>query len=117
MGILSTLLSGAGYGTESGNMVDGAVAGAGGHWFAAIDIAAFEDSQAFGRRMDGVIRQYHASPPAPGFERTWVPGHLEAAIEARQRRMGIPLNDETVRGLADAARRVGVEPGLFAEAA
>ncbi len=30
MGVLASLLSGAGYGTESGNMVDGAIAGADG---------------------------------------------------------------------------------------
>jgi LDH2 family malate/lactate/ureidoglycolate dehydrogenase len=113
MGVLSTLLSGAGYGTESGNMVDGPVAGADGHVFAAIDIAAFEEPARFRARMDGVIRQYHESRRAPGFARTWIPGHLEADIAARYLRDGIPLNDETVKGLAEAAARLGVEaPGL-----
>ena len=112
MGILSTLLSGAGYGTESGNMIDGAKAGADGQFFMAVDISAFEEPTRFARRMDEVIRQYHASPPAPGFARTWVPGHLEADFEARYRREGIPLNEATLRGIAEAGHRVGVDPAL-----
>ena len=40
MGILSSLLSGAGYGTESGNMVDGATPGADGQFYMAINVAA-----------------------------------------------------------------------------
>ena len=114
MGILSTLLSGAGYGTESGNMVDGARPGADGQFYAAIDISAFEDPARFAERMQKVIRQYHASPPAPGFARTWVPGHLEADFEARYRRDGIPLNAETLSGIAAAAGRLGVAATLKA---
>ncbi len=114
MGILSTLLSGAGYGTESGNMIDGAVPGADGQFHAAIDISAFEDPARFAERMQGVIRQYHASPAAPGFARTWVPGHLEADFEARYHKGGIPLNETTLAGLAAAAERLGVTATLKA---
>lgn len=114
MGILSTLLSGAGYGTESGNMVDGAKPGADGQFYIAIDVAAFEEPSRFAERMQRVMAQYHASPPAPGFARTWVPGHLEADIEARYRRDGIPLNAETLAGIAAAAGRLGVAATLKA---
>lgn len=112
MGILSTLLSGAGYGTESGNMIDGAKPGADGQFYAAIDISAFEDPARFAERMQQVIRQYHASPPAPGFARTWVPGHLEADFESRYRRDGIPLNETTLAGIAAAASRLRVPATL-----
>lgn len=108
VGVLSTLLSGAGYGTESGNMIDGPRAGADGHVMAAIDIAAFEEPARFRARMDAVIRQYHAARPAPGFARTWVPGHLELDIARRYARDGIPLNEATVDGLVACARRLGV---------
>lgn len=116
VGVLATLLSGAGYGTESGNMVDGPVAGADGHVMAAIDVAAFEEPARFRARMDAVIRQYHAARPAPGFARTWVPGHLELDIARRYARDGIPLNAATVQGLRDAAARVGVDVGSLAVA-
>ena len=42
MGMLSTLLSGASYGTELSDMIAGAKPGHDGHFFAALDIAAFQ---------------------------------------------------------------------------
>lgn len=113
-GVLSTLLSGAAYGTALGNMADGPKAGADGHFFMALDIAAFGEPAAFKRRVDDVIRQIRASRPAPGVVRTYAPGELEAEYEARYRRDGIPLNDATLAGIAAAARERGVEEGLIA---
>ena len=49
-GLLSSLLSGASYGTELGNMVDGPQAGQDGHFFLAINVAAFEDVSTFTSR-------------------------------------------------------------------
>ena len=66
MGILASVLSGAGYGTESGNMVDGAKAGADGQLFIAIDIAGFADPARFKARVDGIVREVHGSRRAPG---------------------------------------------------
>ena len=54
MGILASLLSGAGYGTESGNMVDGAIAGANGQFYLAVNVASFEDLSRFKSRVDAV---------------------------------------------------------------
>jgi len=107
MGILSSLLSGAGYGLESGNMAEGACPGKDGHFFLAVNIAAFEDPARFRERVDGVIRGIQGSRLAPGFERVYAPGGLEAEIEARYRREGVPLNDATLDGLTRAAARVG----------
>jgi len=108
MGILSSLLSGAGYGLESGNMAEGAYPGQDGHFFLALNIVAFEDPARFRQRVDGIIRQLRSSRLAPGFERVYAPGGLEAETEARYRAEGIPLNDATLEGLARAAARVGV---------
>jgi len=105
MGILSSLLSGAGYGLESGNMVDGAVAGKDGHFFLAIRVAAFEKPEIFRRRVDGIIAEIRNSRPADASAALYAPGGLEAETEARYRREGIPLNEETLSGLAAARRR------------
>src|SRR5262245_37097950 len=113
-GILSTLLSGAAYGTELGNMVDGPRAGADGHFFMALDLAAFGEPAASKQRVDSVVRQIHASAPAPGFTRAYAPGALEAAYEARYAREGIPLNDATLAGVVAAARERGVDAALIA---
>jgi len=108
-GVLSTLLSGAAYGSELGNMVDGPKPGADGHFFAAMNVGAFTDVAAFKRRVDTIVREIHASRRAPGQGRTYSPGALEAEFEARYRRDGIPLNDATLAGLAAAARALGVD--------
>ena len=47
IGMLSSLLSGAAYGTELGNMVDGPAAGKDGHLFIAIDVAGFQPVETF----------------------------------------------------------------------
>ena len=95
-------------------MVDGPHAGADGHFFMALGLAAFGDPAAFKRRVDDVVRQIHASAPAPGFTRCYAPGALEADYEARYRRDGIPLNDATLAGVVAAARERGVDEGLIA---
>ena len=108
MGVLSALLSGAGYGTELGNMVDGPKAGRDGHFFLAINIAAFEDPAVFKARVDALIRQIQAGRRMAGVERLYAPGGLEAETEARYREQGIPLNEETIAGLRGAAAKRGV---------
>jgi LDH2 family malate/lactate/ureidoglycolate dehydrogenase len=108
-GILSTLLSGAGYGTESGNMVDGATPGRDGQFYLALNIAAFEDVETFKARMDKIIREYRGTRLAPGVKRVYVPGEMEAGLERRQRAEGIPLNEATIAGIRDAAAQLGVD--------
>ena len=47
MGVLSSLLSGAAFGTELGNMVDGPKPGLDGQFILALDVGAFEDVDYF----------------------------------------------------------------------
>jgi LDH2 family malate/lactate/ureidoglycolate dehydrogenase len=108
-GILSTLLSGAGYGSESGNMEDGARAGRDGQFYLALKIAAFEDVPTFKARMDRLIAEYKGTRLAPGVRRVFVPGEMEAELEARQRAEGVPLNEATVQGILDCAARLDVD--------
>src|SRR5262245_27425824 len=109
MGILSTLLSGASYGTELGNMVDGPKAGQDGHFYAAIKVSAFVELAEFKRRIDGIVRQIRNGRKAPGITRIYAPGELEAETERRYRLEGIPLNEATLKGIQDSAAEVGVD--------
>src|SRR5262249_11497691 len=109
MGILSSMLSGASYGTELGTMESGPAPGCDGHFLAAIRISGFEDPVRFGERVDCAIRQLTNSRPAAGIERLYAPGGLEAETEAYHRKFGIPLNDVTIGGLLAAARRCGLD--------
>ena len=108
MGVLSSVLSGAAYGADYGDMVNGPVAGADGQFFLALDVASFEEVDRFKRRIDGIIRAIHASRKAPGVERLYLPGEMEANFEASYREAGIPLNDATLGDIAKVARPRGV---------
>lgn len=112
MGILSALLSGAAYGTELGNFVDGATPGADGQFVLVLNVAAFEDADRFKARVDGIIRQIHASRPAPGVNRVLLPGERAAETEERYRAEGVPITDATRTALAEIAVRIGVDPSL-----
>jgi LDH2 family malate/lactate/ureidoglycolate dehydrogenase len=109
VGILSTLLSGAAYGTELGNMVDGPQAGRDGHFFLAINIAAFEQVESFKRRVDKIVREVHGSRGADGVDRVLVPGELEASFERAYATEGIPLAATTINDIADQAERLTVD--------
>ena len=114
MGILASMLSGAGYGTELGNMEKGPRPGEDGHFVAAIKIAAFEEVEHFKERVDRAIRQVHACRTAPGVERLYAPGEKEYLNRQACGRNGIPLNQVTLDDLGRAAVKMGVETGRFA---
>jgi LDH2 family malate/lactate/ureidoglycolate dehydrogenase len=113
MGILSAMLSGAAYGTELGSLEEGAKPGQDGHFVAAIRIAAFEEVARFKARVDGAIRQLRACRRAPGFDRIYAPGELEALNREAYRRDGIPLNAVTLADLRRAAGEIGIETSRF----
>lgn len=110
MGIFSSMLSGASYGLESGNMVDGAKAGHDGHFVSAIKIEAFEEPDRFKAHVDQAIRQIHDVQKAPGFDRTYAPGELEQLREQAYLKEGIPLNKVTLEDLQKMAGRFALPP-------
>jgi LDH2 family malate/lactate/ureidoglycolate dehydrogenase len=115
MGILSSMLSGASYGTELGNMEDGPRPGQDGHFMAAIRVSAFEEVAKFKARVDQAIRQLHTCRLAAGFERIYAPGEREFLNREAYRRDGIPLNLITLADLHRAAGEIGLETGSFEE--
>ena len=108
MGILSSMLSGASYGTELGNMTDGPKSGQDGHFVAAIRIDAFASVKRFKARVDQAIRQIHTCRPASGVDRIYAPGEVEHLNRQAYRRDGIPLNAVTVDDLVQAAQGLGI---------
>lgn len=111
-GVLSSLLSGAAYGTGLGNMIDGPAAGLDGHFFLSIRIAAFVEPESFSARVDAVIREIRESRRKAGAAELFAPGGVEAVIEADHRAHGIPLNDMTLDGLRRAAASAGIPSEL-----
>jgi LDH2 family malate/lactate/ureidoglycolate dehydrogenase len=108
MGVLSSMLSGASYGTQLGDMYAGPRAGQDGHFVCAISVEAFEDTRRFKARIDEAIRELHACRLAPGFERVYAPGELEFLTEQTYRREGIPLTLESIDDMLSTARSLGV---------
>jgi len=117
MGMLSTLLSGAAYGTELGNMVDGAKPGADGHFCMAINIATFQPVEKCRARVDKILAQIHNGNLAPGFDQLYTPGQIGEELEVAYARDGIPLNDETLAGIVSTGRNVGADVSALAQIA
>ena len=113
MGILSSMLSGAAYGTELGNIVDGPTAGRDGQFVMALNVASFIDVEEFKGRMDAAIRQVHDSRKAPGVDRVWVAGEREYETRAINSEQGIPLNDVTLRDIRVSAEGQGIDTSPY----
>jgi LDH2 family malate/lactate/ureidoglycolate dehydrogenase len=109
MGVLSSMLSGASYGTQLCDMYSGARAGQDGHFVCAMRVEAFEDTSRFKTRVDESIRQVHGSRLAPGFERVYAPGEKEFLTHAAYSREGIPLTLETIADVLATAQALGLE--------
>ena len=110
MGILSSMLSGAAYGLELGNMDDGPTPGLDGHFVMALKVAAFEDVGRFKARVDKAIQEIHACRPAAGFDRIYAPGEIEAERRRAYETNGVPLNAVTLHDLRQTAQAVGIDP-------
>ena len=113
MGILSSMLSGASYGTELGSIEDGPTPGADGHFVAAIHIPSFENIERFKSRVDAAIQQIHDCRLAPGFDRVYAPGELETIRRAEYRAQGIPLNRVTLTDVRKTAEQLSIDENEY----
>jgi LDH2 family malate/lactate/ureidoglycolate dehydrogenase len=78
-----------------------------GHFFCAIDPAAFRERGALADELDGLIDSLHATPPAEPGRRVLVPGDPEAQVFAERSAHGIPLS----RGVFEDIRAVSIASG------
>ena len=79
-----------------------------GHFLLALNIEAFQPLAEFNARMERYIAELKAVPRAPGVAEVFYPGEIEARNDARNRREGLELPQETVADLAKIARQVDV---------
>lgn len=82
---------------------------AGGGFVLAIDISQFVPVEAFKEEVDRFHRDIREQmKPMPGYDRTILPGTLEAELEKTYRTEGIPLSKDIIERLESAAGDLGV---------
>lgn len=79
------------------------------HLFLALDISMFGDSGEFASRADDLVSQIRAAPTAPGVERVYLPGEIEATRASAGRTSGVPISRAVLQSLRDKAIELGVE--------
>jgi len=79
-----------------------------GHFFLALDPAAFGDAQAFAGGMDELIDTMRATPPADPAQPVLLPGDPELAERARRLRDGVPIAAALHARLRPLCERCGV---------
>jgi LDH2 family malate/lactate/ureidoglycolate dehydrogenase len=112
MDMLSGVLTGSGFGAEVAGPYQAERRSRAGHLMIALDIAGLQPLAEFNARMEALIAQIKAVPLAQGFEEVFYPGEIEARNDARNRREGLLLPEDTLRDLREVAREYGVE-GVF----
>lgn len=74
----------------------------------ALDPASFLPPDEFRARVDRLIDEVHASPPAPGVTRVRVPGERKASITVEFERDGIPIPAPQATAMAKLGAELGV---------
>jgi LDH2 family malate/lactate/ureidoglycolate dehydrogenase len=78
------------------------------HFILAIDGAVFRSRAVVEAEADSTLDQIAAAPPGPGLDAIRIPGDSAATTRERRLREGIPLHEESWRGIREAAALVGV---------
>jgi LDH2 family malate/lactate/ureidoglycolate dehydrogenase len=78
--------------------------------FVALDVSRFLPLDEFRARVDRLVRDCHESDLAPGTERIYVPGEIEAHRRAARLRDGIPLPAALVTELDELAASLDSPP-------
>ncbi len=75
---------------------------------AAIRVDQFQDVPDFRRNMDAWVRHIRGSRRAPGVERIWLPGEIEAETRKARLSGGVPVNPAVWEEVRALAREAGV---------
>lgn len=78
------------------------------HFLLAIDPGTAQPYETFLARVDALIDQVHASPPAAGVDRIYVPGERGTLTADARRRDGVPISAKR----AAVLRALGAEHGI-----
>ena len=99
--VLAGVLTGARFGAGLGMPGSG-------QFFLALKVERFLPLDEFLDRMDALIDQLHGSALAPGAERIYVAGEIEAEMQARRLAEGLPIETTILDELESIAAAAGV---------
>jgi LDH2 family malate/lactate/ureidoglycolate dehydrogenase len=109
IGLLSTMLSGAAFGSEVTNMYEDLERIQNiGHLFGVLPIACFEPLEIYKTRVDKAIREIRSVPRAQGVERIYLPGEHEQILAEDRARSGIPIKSSVWVELLKVGSLLGV---------
>lgn len=110
--LLAGVLSGAAVGPNPHSLIDGDPQPDAdiGHFFLALDPAAFVGAEEFRRRTDEVLATVSACPPAGWAQRVRYPGQPEAEAARLARAVGVAVPGPVAAALRDLAAWQGLEP-------
>src|SRR5215207_6859661 len=108
--VLTGVLAGLAYGPHVGALEDLSQRQEVSHFLLALDPTAYLPLDQLTGRVDSLIEQIHAVPPAPGASGPYYPGEQGAARAVARERDGIPLSARRRVEIAAVGQRVGVAP-------
>ncbi|GGF00487.1 lactate dehydrogenase [Aliidongia dinghuensis] len=112
MDMLSGVLTGSGFGAQVHGPYQFEHKSGAGHLMIALDIAAFQPVDEFGRRMEALIAELKSVPLARGADEIFYPGEIEARNDEKNRRDGLSLPDDTIADLRKLADELGLQKHL-----
>ena len=74
----------------------------------AIDVSAFDDFQAFTRRIDELSRDIRGSERMKGYERIFLPGEQSHARHEERSRLGVPVAPALLSSLNQLGEKLGI---------
>jgi LDH2 family malate/lactate/ureidoglycolate dehydrogenase/mannose-6-phosphate isomerase-like protein (cupin superfamily) len=110
MDVLSGVLTGSAFGAAVSGPYQVEHRSGCGHLFIALEVAAFGDPEGFAQRMEELVAEVKAVPPAPGVDEVFFPGEIEARAARDNLDRGLALPRQTLEDLRELARSTGVPP-------
>jgi LDH2 family malate/lactate/ureidoglycolate dehydrogenase len=107
--MLSGVLSGSAFLDDVHGPYDPVNRSGAGHFFVAFNVEAFQPRAQFDARMEEYIERLKSVPAAPGYEEVFYPGEIEARNDAKHRKEGLQLPQDTLADLVKVARMAGIE--------
>src|SRR5207253_8770061 len=112
MDVLSGVLTGSSFGGAVNGPYQFDKRSGCGQLMIAMNIEAFQALGLFNERMEQLIEETKAVPLAQGFDEVFYPGELEARNEARNRKQGLQLPEDTLADLRSVAKATGLAAEL-----